>query len=222
MADKIIQIKQKNGEDNDNLIPKRALTSDYPTGFTTRRSEEIEWGVQTGTLISCWDVDATESLGSIAFRKDCPRDGAVSMLIDGTVYVNEGLDEVAPLDDILYDNTTDVSSVSLEKSINIGDLLIIEYGFSLGGVKYRQQLSLRVMQFSSIDQSGNVTISRNFNRIFYFYSIYFYISSNTEIKVNAKTSAFEIAENPYDSITSNKESLSSFDVYIYKIYRRKY
>lgn len=134
MADKIVQIKQKNGEVNDNIIPQKALTSDYPTGFTARRGGEIEWGVQTGTLISCWDVvtDEIGGLGSIAFRKDCPENSKVSMLIDGTVYVNEGQDRVvAP--QVLYDSdgVSNIYSIDIPQEIyenfNINDKIEVYY-----------------------------------------------------------------------------------------------
>lgn len=45
------------------------------------------WGNQTGTAIAGWD-DCTG--GSMYFRRDNPTGGQMSMLIDGTVYVDEG------------------------------------------------------------------------------------------------------------------------------------
>ncbi len=56
------------------------LTSDS-TGY------QPSWGNQTGTAIAAWE-DCTG--GSIVFRRDNPYAGAVSMIIDGTVYVDEG------------------------------------------------------------------------------------------------------------------------------------
>lgn len=51
------------------------------------------WGNTTGTEVAEW----TDSSGSCAFKfkKDNPSSGKISMLIDGTVYVNEGQDAVA-------------------------------------------------------------------------------------------------------------------------------
>lgn len=46
------------------------------------------WGNQTGAVLSCW---ADAGGGGIGFRRDNPIGGQMSMVIDGTVYVNEGL-----------------------------------------------------------------------------------------------------------------------------------
>lgn len=45
------------------------------------------WGNQTGTAIASWN-DCTG--GSMSFRRDNPIGGQLSMIIDGTVYVDEG------------------------------------------------------------------------------------------------------------------------------------
>lgn len=45
------------------------------------------WGNQTGTAIATWS-DCTG--GSLVLRRDNPSSGALSMVIDGTVYVDEG------------------------------------------------------------------------------------------------------------------------------------
>ncbi len=63
-----------------------ASWSSYPYGFSSRATSQ-GWGSQTGTFLTGWQ-DSTG--GSIAFRRDNPTGGQTSMIIDGTVYVNEG------------------------------------------------------------------------------------------------------------------------------------
>lgn len=65
-------------------------------GFSAQTTEAT-WGNQTGTVITGMN---DSSGGSIAFRKDNPKDGEMSIVIDGTVYVNEGLQEVATKSDL--------------------------------------------------------------------------------------------------------------------------
>lgn len=55
----------------------------------------ISWGNQVGTAVSTYQTGGT--VGSMGFRKDNPSPGKLSMVIDGTVYVNEGNHKV--LDD---------------------------------------------------------------------------------------------------------------------------
>lgn len=55
------------------------------SGLSSRSSQR--WGVQTGTFIHGED-DSTG--GSMAFRRDCPNGGQLSMVIDGRFYQNEG------------------------------------------------------------------------------------------------------------------------------------
>ena len=57
----------------------------YLNGFSPSWSQA--WGNQTGTFIHGED-DATG--GSLAFRRDNPTSGQMSMIIDGTVYIKEG------------------------------------------------------------------------------------------------------------------------------------
>lgn len=61
----------------------------YPGGFAG--TDAMNWGVQTGSAVCGWSDGAG---GSIGFRKNCPENGKVSMVIDGTVYTNEGKDQV--------------------------------------------------------------------------------------------------------------------------------
>ena len=66
-------------------------TADYLNGFTSKAGSQT-WGNQTGTFITGMG-DSTG--GNIAWRRDNPSDGQMSMVLDGTVYVNEGTDKVA-------------------------------------------------------------------------------------------------------------------------------
>lgn len=45
------------------------------------------WGVQTGQETASW---ADNAGGGLKIRRNCPIDGQMSLVIDGTVYVNEG------------------------------------------------------------------------------------------------------------------------------------
>ena len=62
----------------------------YLKGFKKATTKQT-WGNQTGTFICGMD---DETSGSLAFRRDNPRNGTLSMILDGTVYVNEGNQEV--------------------------------------------------------------------------------------------------------------------------------
>lgn len=70
--------------------------AEYLKGFGFATTSQT-WGNQTGTFICGMDDDTG---GSLAFRKDNPTTGQLSMIIDGTVYVNEGQKEVATKEDI--------------------------------------------------------------------------------------------------------------------------
>lgn len=64
----------------------KATKADYITGFLQANSDQT-WGNQTGTFIAGMD---DSSGGSIAFRRDNPSDGKLSVIIDGNFYQNEG------------------------------------------------------------------------------------------------------------------------------------
>ncbi len=84
------------------------ITSDKPTtlsgyGITdtllvfNAKAASQTWGNQTGTFIT----GANDSTGgSIAFRRDNPVEGQMSMVIDGTVYVKEGNNRVLDTGDV--------------------------------------------------------------------------------------------------------------------------
>lgn len=67
-----------------------ALYSDVLNGFLTATTSQT-WGNQIGTFVGGYN-DSTG--GSLAWRRDNPKSGQLSMIIDGTVYVNEGKDKV--------------------------------------------------------------------------------------------------------------------------------
>ena len=56
------------------------------SGFSAQ-STGMGWGVQTGTVITCFSTPAGGGLG---FRDNCPNSGQTSMIIDGRVYQDEG------------------------------------------------------------------------------------------------------------------------------------
>ena len=73
-------------------------------GFSSR-SDNLTWGNQTGTTIIRMDDDGG---GSMGFRKNNPAAGQMSMVIDGTVYVKEGIKRVLDESDL----STSTSSTS--------------------------------------------------------------------------------------------------------------
>lgn len=69
---------------------QRVYSSNNPMGFMKQATAQ-GWGNQTGTFVTGFD-DSTG--GSISFRRDNPTPASMSMIIDGTVYVNGGHDRV--------------------------------------------------------------------------------------------------------------------------------
>lgn len=69
-----------------NILPYTPLNGGLLSASTTST-----WGVQTGSEIASFYDDAG---GGLKFRKNCPSNGKMSMIIDGTVYVNEGTNKV--------------------------------------------------------------------------------------------------------------------------------
>lgn len=61
------------------------INPNYWEGFGHAGSQG--WGEQAGTFVT--GLDAANA-SSMAFRRDCPDTGKLSMVIDGTVFVNEG------------------------------------------------------------------------------------------------------------------------------------
>lgn len=69
-----------------NILPYTPLNGGLLSVSTTST-----WGVQIGSEIASFYDDAG---GGLKFRKNCPSNGKMSMIIDGTVYVNEGANKV--------------------------------------------------------------------------------------------------------------------------------
>jgi len=55
------------------------------------RNTSQGWGNQTGTFLTSWG-DSTG--GCISFRRDNPKSGQMSMIIDGNIYIQEGNHQV--------------------------------------------------------------------------------------------------------------------------------
>ena len=64
-----------------------ATTASRLQGFSSSGTSNASWGNQTGTEV-CWANDA--SGGSYSFRRDNPVSGELSLILDGTVYIKEG------------------------------------------------------------------------------------------------------------------------------------
>lgn len=88
----------------------KADKADTLTGLN--RSTGQGWGVQTGTYVTGMDVDGC----SVAFRKNCPFSGKLSMMIDGKVYQNEGAN--ACLDESQRKNATSVTHTNYPNDNN--------------------------------------------------------------------------------------------------------
>lgn len=69
-----------------------ATKANILNGFSNGGAGNITWGNQTGTGI-WYNNDANG--GSVGFRTNNPTSGQVSMVIDGTVYIKEGAQDVA-------------------------------------------------------------------------------------------------------------------------------
>lgn len=74
----------------DNIYGTLNGAADYPTGFSSRGTSQ-GWGNQTGTHLTSWNDGAS---GVVAWRKNNPATGQLSMVIDGTVYIQEGNHQV--------------------------------------------------------------------------------------------------------------------------------
>lgn len=68
-----------------------ATSANYPYGFTSR-SGSAGWGNTTGTCITSWNGG---NGSEIAFFKDNPASGQLSIKVDGTVYIKEGSQNIS-------------------------------------------------------------------------------------------------------------------------------
>lgn len=84
-------------EPGSNII-KQAINADILTGFEGKE-DAADWGIQTGEVVTVLRADSTDpnSACHMAFRKNCPEPGKLSLVIDGNVYVNEGQEPVVSL-----------------------------------------------------------------------------------------------------------------------------
>lgn len=89
-----------------------ASWSSYPYGFSGRATSQT-WGSQTGTFLTGWQ-DSTG--GSIAFRRDNPTGGQMSMIIDGTVYVNEGRARCYGAKNLYYNGSGTNGNITLNET----------------------------------------------------------------------------------------------------------
>ena len=72
-----------------NALATKADTLPYKpmNGGLIPQESSSSWGVQTGQETASW---ADNTGGGLKIRRNCPIDGQMSLVIDGTVYVNEG------------------------------------------------------------------------------------------------------------------------------------
>lgn len=89
-----------------------ASWSAYPYGFSSRATGQT-WGSQTGTFLTGWQ-DSTG--GSIAFRRDNPTGGQMSMIIDGTVYINEGRARCYGAKNLYYNGSGTNGNITLNET----------------------------------------------------------------------------------------------------------
>lgn len=119
------------------------------------------WGNQTGTAIAAW-YDCTG--GSLAFRRDNPTSGQMSMLIDGTVYVDEGRYSVI--------HEGNIGSQCVDKAVCLTDgtaVLKAEYsneynmydGGAYGYINYRGGVSCVILGNGSGTGTGTGTLVAN-------------------------------------------------------------
>lgn len=86
-----------------NDLSDKPETTEVPKGFD-HRDNDLSWGTQEGEYITAWNAGNNCTVG---FRKNCPKNGKASMILDGTVYVDEGKYPVVSHDDI-YDTINNI------------------------------------------------------------------------------------------------------------------
>ena len=97
-----------------------ANTANSLTGFANMTTSQ-GWGNQTGTFI--WGVNDSTG-GSLAFRRDNPNGGQMSMVIDGAVYVDEGNKRL----------TSVLTGTSSTKDSNTGSTAVLRIGYASGNL----------------------------------------------------------------------------------------
>ncbi len=86
----------------------------YPLGFASA-DNDFGWGVNIGSPLRVWNE---ASGGSIGFRKNCPENGKLSIVVDGKVYVDEGQKELATLDSPTFTGAPKVPTPSQSSNDN--------------------------------------------------------------------------------------------------------
>lgn len=86
----------------------------YPMGFASA-DNSFGWGVNIGSPLRVWNE---ASGGSIGFRKNCPENGKLSIVVDGKVYVDEGQKELATLDSPTFTGAPKVPTPSQSSNDN--------------------------------------------------------------------------------------------------------
>lgn len=86
----------------------------YPLGFASA-DNDFSWGVNIGSPLRVWNE---ASGGSIGFRKNCPANGKLSIVVDGKVYVDEGQKELATLDSPTFTGAPKVPTPSQSSNDN--------------------------------------------------------------------------------------------------------
>ena len=80
---------------------ENALSSTFPLGFNSHLTSS-DWGNTIGTHVTGWDIDGC----AVAFRRDNPSAGKLSMKIDGYIYQNEGTYRCLDTSNFSYSNGT--------------------------------------------------------------------------------------------------------------------
>ena len=73
----------------------------YPLGFNGHLNSS-DCGNTLGTHVTGWDIDGC----AVAFRRDNPSEGKLSMKIDGYIYQNEGTYRCLDTSNFSYSNGT--------------------------------------------------------------------------------------------------------------------
>lgn len=121
-ANKSVKYATSAGSANTAAKATTANSANSLSGLSSRSSQG--WGVQTGTFIH-GENDSTG--GSMAFRRDCPNGGQMSMILDGRFYQNEGQYRVLDTSDeanldVRSANFAKETYINQYKTVNLTDL----------------------------------------------------------------------------------------------------
>ena len=112
----------------------------YPLGFASA-DNDFSWGVNIGSPLRVWNE---ASGGSIGFRKNCPANGKLSIVVDGKVYVDEGQKELATLDSPTFTGSPKVPTPSQSSNDNtVANTAWVKNILNEGGIAlYRHRILL--------------------------------------------------------------------------------